>query len=54
MKKLAAVVVADNGCILPYTVDSTKEQCEEKAKQFFSEEVWEKLKSLGAKIVLLE
>jgi len=54
MKTLAYVVVTGNDIILPYTVDSIKEQCEEKAKKFFSDKAWEKLKELGAKIVQCE
>lgn len=52
--KMAAVVVNDLGDILPYTVQGTISLCEEKAIEFFGQSTWEKLVSLGAKVVQCE
>lgn len=58
-EQLAAVVVNDQGTILPYTVQATKERCAEHAKELFGEGAREKVKTLGGhvaqcKIVLLD
>lgn len=50
-KTIAAVVVNDQGYILPYTVRSTMSQCEEFAIELWGEELWKKLQSLGAHVV---
>lgn len=52
--KIAAVVVNEKGDILPYTVQSTISQCEEKAIDLFGKNTWENLISIGARIVQCE
>lgn len=54
MKRIAAVVINDLGDMLPYTCETTMQQCEESAAEKFGEEAWEKMKSLGAKVVQVE
>ncbi len=58
-RKIAAVVVNENGAILPYTTEGTKERCEEEAEKFYGKETWERMKKFGCQvkqceIVLLE
>ena len=54
-KCLAAVIVNDHGHILPWTAESTKQACEDNAPRIFgSEDVWQKLKNLGAKVIQCE
>lgn len=53
-RKIAAVVVNNKGEVLPYTVRSTKEQCEEHANEFFGETVWSTIKSLGGRVAQCE
>ena len=53
-KQLAAVVVNDRGEILPYSAQATKERCEEHAKEFFGECVWDQVKALGGRVALCE
>lgn len=53
-KTIAAVVVNDRGDILPYTVQPTKDQCEEHAAEFFGNEVWGKVKALGGRVAQCE
>lgn len=50
LKKMhyGAVVVNELGDILPYTMESTIEQCHEKAVQFWGEATWDTLQKLGA------
>lgn len=45
-----SVVVTDSGQVLPYTARSTPEECEKNATQFWGKEVWQKMKSNGARI----
>lgn len=52
MKTIAAAVLNDFGQILPYTVCSTKQECEENAENFFP--AWEKMKELGCKVIQVE
>jgi len=52
-KILAAVVVNHKGDILPYTVSSTVQQCEEDAIERWGD-TWLKLTTLGAKVVQCE
>lgn len=52
--QLAAVVVNDRGEILPYTVQSTREQCAEAAEAFWGTEVWNRLQTLGSRVVSCE
>lgn len=53
-KTIAAVVVNDFGHILPYTVQGTVEQCEEKAIERWGEPTWNRIKELGGKVVSCE
>lgn len=54
MKRIAAVVINDLGDMLPYTCDTTMQQCDESAAERFGEEAWEQMKKLGAKVVQVE
>lgn len=53
-KTFGAVVVNDLGHILPYTVQGTVSQCEEKAIEMWGAKTWEKLKEFGSKVVQCE
>ncbi len=50
-KTIGACVKNDKGHLLPYTVASTMSQCEEEAVKRWPDGLWDKLKSLGCKIV---
>lgn len=52
MKRIAAVVMSDLGELLPYTCQSSMEQCEEEAPKVLA--AWDKMKELGAKVVQVE
>lgn len=52
MKVIAAIVLNDLGQLLPYTCETTMEQCEERAAKTFP--AWKKMKELGAKVVQVE
>ena len=52
MKTIGAAVLNDFGELLPYTVRSTKQECEANAKILFP--AWEKMKELGCKVVQVE
>jgi hypothetical protein len=49
ISKLAACLKNDKGELLPYTVQSTIQQCEEFCEKFFP--AWERMKELGYKVV---
>ena len=53
-KTIAAVVINDNGHILPYTVQSTMSQCEEHAIERWGDSTWTKLQELGCRVVQCE
>ena len=52
MKRIAAMVLNDKGDLLPYTCQSTMEQCEEEAPKILLG--WDAMKMLGAKVVQVE
>jgi hypothetical protein len=52
MKLIAAMVLNDKGDLLPYTCQSTMEQCEEEAPKILLG--WDAMKMLGAKVVQVE
>lgn len=52
MKTIGAAVINDQGKLLPYTVESCKSMCEEKANEIFAN--WTRMKELGARIVTVE
>lgn len=45
-----AIVVNAQGDLLPYTVAGTVSSCEEKAKEIFGADIWERMQKLGAYI----
>lgn len=54
MKRIAAMVLNDKGELLPYTCQSTMEQCEEEMPNIVTPWGWEQMKKLGAKVVQVE
>jgi|19_taG_2_1085344.scaffolds.fasta_scaffold16977_5 hypothetical protein len=52
MKTIGAAVLNEYNEILPYTVRSTKQQCEEYAEMIFP--TWDKMKELGCKVIQVE
>ena len=52
IKTIGAAVLNDFGQLLPYTVRSTEQQCEDAAGQLFP--AWKKMKELGCKVVQVE
>lgn len=47
---VCAVVVNEEGAILPHTCQPTKLQCEEEANKFFGPEIWAMLKKKGYRV----
>lgn len=54
LRTVGGVIVNDRNEILLYTVASSSSQCEEEAIARWGEELWNKLKALGCKIVNCE
>jgi hypothetical protein len=52
--KLAAAVLNDKGDILPYTVQSTVSQCEERSVVRWGEKAWKRLQEKGARVIQVE
>ncbi len=52
MKRLAAMVLSDQGVLLPHTCQSTMDAAEEQAPNVLAG--WAKMKELGAKVVQIE
>jgi hypothetical protein len=52
MKTIGAAVLNEFDHLLPYTVRSTKQGCEENAEKIFP--AWKKMKELGCKVVQVE
>lgn len=50
---IAAVAVNDHGYMLPYTVQCTKQRCDEEMTLRYGE-VWEKMKEHGARVMQCE
>lgn len=48
---VCAVMVNDEGDILPYTCGFSKERCAEICQDIYGVEGWDRLKRLGSKIV---
>lgn len=51
MKLIAAMVLSDEGKLLPYTCQSSMSACEEEAAVTLP---WHRMKALGAKVVQVE
>jgi hypothetical protein len=49
---IAAMVLNDQGDLLPYTCQSTKERCEENAAETLPG--WSRMKELGARVVQVQ
>ena len=52
MRELAAMVLSDQGKLLPFTCQRTMQQVEEEAPSLLAD--WGKMKELGAKVVQVE